>query len=121
MQQPNLAFACELDAPRLAELSADSSVIDDLKALDARVLLMLSDYSTERAKVVRELNRASVPVMGPAHTPGRVLAAAGVGVWLIGQCGELRCLNQPIGERVRHPRPWLARVPRHAAVLRCPR
>jgi hypothetical protein len=63
MQQPNLSFVCELDAARLTTLFADSSVIDDLKALDARVLLALSDYSAERAQVVQQLNRAGVPIV----------------------------------------------------------
>jgi hypothetical protein len=52
-----------LDAARLATLFADSSVIDDLKALDAHVLLALSDYSAERAQVVQQLNQAGVPIV----------------------------------------------------------
>jgi hypothetical protein len=61
---PQLTFACELDPARLAELFADSSVIDDLLALDARVALMCSDFSDQRAGVVRRLNTAGVPVTG---------------------------------------------------------
>ena len=61
---PQLTFACELDAARLADLFADSSVIDDLLALDARVALMCSDFSDQRAGVVRRLNAAAVPVTG---------------------------------------------------------
>jgi hypothetical protein len=63
MVQPTLAFVCELDVRRLTELFADSSVTDDLRRLQARVLLMLSDYSVERAQVVRQLNDAGVPVV----------------------------------------------------------
>jgi len=59
-----LTFACELDRARLAELFADPPVIDDLLALDARVALMCSDFSDERAGVVRRLNAAGVPVVG---------------------------------------------------------
>jgi hypothetical protein len=61
---PRRTFACELDPARLAALFADSSVIEDLLALDARVALMCSDFSDERAGVVRRLNAAGVPVAG---------------------------------------------------------
>jgi hypothetical protein len=45
-------------------LFADSSVIGDLLALGARVALMCSDFSDQRAGVVRRLNAAGVPVTG---------------------------------------------------------
>jgi hypothetical protein len=61
---PQLTFACELDHARLAGLFADPQVIDDLLALKARVALMCSDFSDERAGVVRRLNTAGVPVTG---------------------------------------------------------
>jgi hypothetical protein len=61
---PRLSFACELDPARLAELFADAAVIDDLLALEARVALMCSDFSDQRAGVVRQLNAAGVPVTG---------------------------------------------------------
>ena len=61
---PRLSFACELDPVRLVDLFADSAVIDDLLALEARVALMCSDFSDERAGVVRRLNAAGVPVTG---------------------------------------------------------
>jgi hypothetical protein len=64
LQQPRLTFACELDPAQLADLFADSAVIDDLLALGARVALMCSDFSDERAGVVRRLNAAGVPVVG---------------------------------------------------------
>jgi hypothetical protein len=64
---PRLSFACELDPARLVELFADAAVIDDLLALDARVALMCSDFSDERAGVVRRLNR------DPAAAAGRRL------------------------------------------------
>jgi hypothetical protein len=64
LEPPQLTFACELDHARLADLFADSAVIDDLLALDARVALMCSDFSDERAGVVRRLNTAGVPVTG---------------------------------------------------------
>jgi hypothetical protein len=61
---PQLSFACELDPARLTDLFADGAVIDDLLALNARVALMCSDLSDERAGVVRRLNAAGVPVVG---------------------------------------------------------
>jgi hypothetical protein len=61
---PRLTFACELDHARLADLFADPTVIDDLLALNARVALMCSDFSDQRAGVVRRLNAADVPVVG---------------------------------------------------------
>jgi hypothetical protein len=64
LQPPRLTFACELDPAQLADLFADSAVIDDLLALGARVALMCSDFSDERAGVVRRLNAAGVPVVG---------------------------------------------------------
>jgi hypothetical protein len=63
-RQPRLTFACELNPSRLAALLADSSVIDDLRALGARVALMCSDFSDERAAQVRRLNASGVPVVG---------------------------------------------------------
>jgi hypothetical protein len=50
-RQTRLTFTCELDPARFADLFADSSVIDDLRALGARVALMCSDFSDERAAV----------------------------------------------------------------------
>jgi hypothetical protein len=64
LQPPRLTFACELDPARLAVLFDDFAVIDDLLALGARVALMCSDFSDERAGVVRRLNAAGVPVVG---------------------------------------------------------
>jgi hypothetical protein len=64
LTRPSLTFACELDARRLTELFADPSVIDDLQALGGRVMIMVSDFSAERAQVVRQLNEAGIPVVG---------------------------------------------------------
>lgn len=63
MSRPELTFVCELDAPRLAALFEDGSVIEDIRRLRARVLLMLSDLRTERAAVASRLNHAGVPVV----------------------------------------------------------
>jgi hypothetical protein len=64
LQPPRLTFACELDPARLADLFADPQVIGDLLALGARVALMCSDFSDQRAGAVRRLNAAGVPVVG---------------------------------------------------------
>jgi len=61
---PRLTFACELDHERLTELFADPAVIADLKALNAGITMMVSDFSAERAAVVKRLNDAGVPVIG---------------------------------------------------------
>jgi hypothetical protein len=60
----SLTFACELDGERLAQLFADRRVIGDLKALDARVTMMVSDFSPQRVDVIKRLNEAAVPVVG---------------------------------------------------------
>jgi hypothetical protein len=64
LTRPSVTFACELDAARLTELFADASVIEDLQALGARVTIMVSDFSVERAHVVRQLNQAGIPLVG---------------------------------------------------------
>jgi hypothetical protein len=67
--RPRLTFACELDRAHLAPLLADGAVINDLQVLAARVALMVSDFSDERAAFVRQLNRASIPVVGIPLVP----------------------------------------------------
>lgn len=69
MPAPRLTFACELDPARLTALFSDAAVIDDLRALGARLALMLSDLSVERAAVVRRLNTAGVPVVAIPLVP----------------------------------------------------
>jgi hypothetical protein len=66
---PRLSFACELGSARLVDLFADPAVVDDLLALRARVALMCSDFSDQRAVVVRRLNTAGVPVTGIPLVP----------------------------------------------------
>jgi hypothetical protein len=69
MRRSYVTFACELDPERLTTLFADPVVIADLQALDARISLMLSDLSTERASVVQKLNAASIPLVGVPLVP----------------------------------------------------
>ena len=64
-----LTFACELGRDRLADLFSDPSVVDDLQALGAGVVLMLSDLSIERAEVVRKLNEVGIPVVAVPLVP----------------------------------------------------
>jgi hypothetical protein len=64
LTRPNLTLVCELDAARLTELFADGAVIDELQALGVRVMIMVSDFSGERARVVRQLNQAGIPLVG---------------------------------------------------------
>jgi hypothetical protein len=69
IEPAQLTFACELSAARLTEFFADGSVIADLQALQARVTLMLSDLSSERASVVQQLNSAGIPVVAVPLLP----------------------------------------------------
>jgi hypothetical protein len=59
---PSLTFFCELEPEPLERLFAQPAVIDALVRLRAGVSLGLLDLSPARASVVRELQRASVPV-----------------------------------------------------------
>lgn len=61
--RPQLFFACELDTPSLQSLIAGPAVIANLKDVDAGVALALNDLSPARAQVVRQLNRAGVPMV----------------------------------------------------------
>jgi hypothetical protein len=62
MQKPNLTLACELEPEPLKELFANQELIDDLKALNASISLGILDFSPERIEVVRQLNKAGIPV-----------------------------------------------------------
>jgi hypothetical protein len=57
-----LTFFCELEPEPLQRLFAQPEVVDALLALRAGVSLGLLDLSPARAQVVRELQRAGVPV-----------------------------------------------------------
>lgn len=63
MARPRLTFFCELEADELETLFANSTVLEDLMALDAAVSLGLIDLSEKRAAVVRRLNGAGIPVI----------------------------------------------------------
>jgi len=63
MSQPPLTFFCELHPEPLAKLFDGRFVIDDLKALNATLSLGILDFSETRAKLVKRLNQAGVPVI----------------------------------------------------------
>jgi hypothetical protein len=60
---PHLTFFCELGVETLEDLFSDPSVIQDLAVLEAGVSLGILDLSPPRAKVVRRLNQAGIPVV----------------------------------------------------------
>jgi hypothetical protein len=57
-----LTFFCEMKAEGLLPLFNEFPIIDDLVALNASVSMGIVDFGSERAEVVRRLNRANVPV-----------------------------------------------------------
>jgi hypothetical protein len=63
MPRPRLTFACELSSERLDDLFADRPVIAGLRALNSRVALALTAFTSERAGVVHRLNDEGVPVL----------------------------------------------------------
>ena len=63
MQKPDLTFFCELPAEQLKALFESRFVMDDIKALHARLSLGILDLSNERAQVVKKLNKLGVKVI----------------------------------------------------------
>lgn len=63
MSKPAITFFSELNSEDLTRLFDGRFVIDDLKSLDAALSLGILDLSNERAKVVKRLNKAGVPVI----------------------------------------------------------
>jgi len=62
LHKPHLTFFCELERGALRDLLAEPNVVATLRALGAGVSLGLIDLSAERAKAVRALNAAGIPV-----------------------------------------------------------
>ncbi len=62
MPQPSLTFFCELDATALQSLFSSPTLIEDLKALRAKVSMGILDLSLKRAETVRLLNHQGIPV-----------------------------------------------------------
>jgi hypothetical protein len=63
MSKPKLTFFTELHSQSLKDLFSKKDIIKDLQALDATISLGILDLSDERAKVVRRLNKAGIPVI----------------------------------------------------------
>lgn len=63
MPKPALTFFTELNNEALTRLFDQRHVIDDLKALHASISLGILDLSEDRAKVVKRLNKAGIPVI----------------------------------------------------------
>ncbi len=63
MPRPDLTFFCELEPEPLSKLFDGRFVIDDLKSLDATLSLGILDFSSQRAELVKRLNKAGVPVI----------------------------------------------------------
>jgi len=61
--QPQLTFFCELEPDKLQALFADGRVSDHLLALEASVSLGILDLTDRRARMVRTLNEAGIPVI----------------------------------------------------------
>lgn len=62
MSKPALTFFCELLSAPLSELFSGNKLINMLSKLDANISMGLLDLSSERAEVVKKLNRAKIPV-----------------------------------------------------------
>lgn len=63
MAKPDLTFFCELPTEELTKLFDGRFLINDLKELGASLSLGILDLSDERAKVVKRLNKAGLPVI----------------------------------------------------------
>ena len=63
MGKPRLTFFCELRAKELRAVFSSPSLFEDLRELEASISLGILDLSEERAKVVRQLNERSIPVV----------------------------------------------------------
>ena len=62
MALPKITFFCELDAEPLKAL-LDKQMIRRLKVLPASLSLGIWDMQPERVEVVKQLNRAGIPVI----------------------------------------------------------
>ena len=63
MTMPQLTFFCELDSEQLTALFEQRKVLNHLEDMGAAVSLGILDLSAERAAVVRQLNKAEIPVI----------------------------------------------------------
>lgn len=68
--EAHIVFAADGSLSELESLFSQSDVISDLKAIDAGVALGLPDLSADRARLVRQLNTAGIPVTAGLALPG---------------------------------------------------
>lgn len=59
---PQIIFACDGSTSELESMFSQPGVISDLKDLNAGIALALPDLSADRARLVRQLNSAGIPV-----------------------------------------------------------
>jgi hypothetical protein len=59
---PRIAFAADGSTSELESLFSQPNVISDLKTINAGIALSLPDLSPDRARIVRQLNSAGIPV-----------------------------------------------------------
>jgi hypothetical protein len=60
--QPDLTFFTELPVAELESLFSDPSLLRKLRRLNTNISMGLLDFSSSRAKIVRKLTRAGIPV-----------------------------------------------------------
>lgn len=60
---PIISFFNEMKSPELVQLFKDSSIIVHLKKMNAEIRMGILDLTTDRAKVIKNLNAAGVPVV----------------------------------------------------------
>jgi len=61
--KPILSFFNELEGPELKTFFSDTSIIPTLQKLHAEIRMGMIDLSPERAQVLKDLNKAGVPVV----------------------------------------------------------
>lgn len=62
MNPPSVTFFCELKTHELDKLFASQALIAQLRRMNANISMGMHDFSPERAKVVKKLTRAGIPV-----------------------------------------------------------
>jgi hypothetical protein len=67
---PRIVFATDGSTSDVESLFSQPNVISDLKAIDAGIALALPDLSSDRARIVRQLNTAGIPVTAWLALPG---------------------------------------------------
>ena len=67
---PHIVFACDGSTGELESLFSQPEVISNLRDLAAGIALALPDLSADRARIVRQLNSAGIPVTAWLALPG---------------------------------------------------